>query len=125
MDAKASDSGATTARRPSLSSVDSFRTRGRDASRRGRGSSDDEAAAKPFARRKTGSPESRAAGTERRENSDTGSRCVVVAPSAVLMVSGNQLSRCTRTVCGTGLSGFLFHNFFLCRDESHSQLTHM
>lgn len=84
-DAKATDS--TTARRPSVSSTESFRVRGRDSSRRGRGSSDDEAAAKPIARRTTGSPTGYGrAGIERRGSFDAGTRCVDTGSCTVVDV---------------------------------------
>lgn len=90
-DAKATDS--TTARRPSVSSTDSFRMRGRDSARRGRGSSDDEAAAKPMARRTTGSPTGYGrAGIGRRGSFDAGTRCVDGGPSTVAC----RLKRCLK-----------------------------
>lgn len=70
-----SDSAATTAKRPSAITTDSFRSREKESAMRGRGSSDDEAAAKPMCRRPPGSPPGYGrAGTERRGSFDAGAR---------------------------------------------------
>lgn len=79
-DSKASDPGTMVAKRPGSITTDSIQhARGRDSRTvHRRGSSDDEAAAKPMSRRVPGSPPGstmRTSGTERRGNSDRGARC--------------------------------------------------